>query len=128
MHSLKRNVEINGLTERVEIVQAALGASEGVARFTVGLDTTNRFATGENETSQEVDRLTLDQVAVNCAPVLIKMDVEGFEADVVAGGMTSLACSSLLAIITENASPPVSDPIEAAGFKCCCRSCSRRRE
>ncbi len=119
MNSLMRNIEINRLICCVETVQAALGASEGVARFTVGLDTMNHIAKGRDKAFQEVKLHTLDHIVGGRVPALIKMDVEGFEADVVAVGLATLANSSLLAIITESAGAQVRDPIEAAGFRIC---------
>ena len=119
MAALKRNIELNGQVERVERVQAALGAVKGTGRFTIGRDTMNQIADQEDEASQEVELLTLDEVVGQKDPTLIKMDVEGYEAEVVAGGLSTLASDSLLAIISENADKPVRDPIEANGFRLC---------
>jgi FkbM family methyltransferase len=80
---LKRNIEVNaGIS--VDCRETAVGASAGQLSFTVGLDTINRAAaTGENSRSVPVVRL--DDV-VERAPMLIKVDVEGYEAAVLAGG------------------------------------------
>lgn len=119
MASLKRNIDINRQAERVETVQAALGAKVGVVRFTVGHDTMNSISTRHDEASQQVEMRILDQVVGERGPALIKMDVEGFEAGVVAGAVATLAKGSLLAIITENADKLVREPLEANGFKLC---------
>lgn len=115
--SLRRNVDINGLGARVDVVQAALGAHDGVVRFTVGHDTMNHIASDDDEASQEVALRRLDDIAFGKDPVLVKMDVEGFEGDVVEGGGGTLGNPSLLAIITENDEPRVRQPIEALGFR-----------
>ena len=47
MRFLRRNIELNGLYGHVVLEQAALGAEEGDVEFTIGLDTTNHVATGE---------------------------------------------------------------------------------
>ena len=39
-HSLKRNVQANGIEQRVTLVEAALGSARGTARFSIGNDTT----------------------------------------------------------------------------------------
>ncbi|PWB84028.1 MAG: FkbM family methyltransferase [Methylocystaceae bacterium] len=116
MEALRRNIRANGKEGQVETVQAALGAAPGVVRFTVGHDTTNRISNRDDEPLQSVPMLTLDSLAASKQPQLIKMDVEGFEAEVVAGASVTLKNSSLLAIITENAEPRVRSAIEAAGF------------
>src|SRR5262249_44533283 len=59
---LKRNIEVNAIANRVTVVPAALGASAGVVRFTMGRDTTNRVAPAGETNSQEVLLRTLDEV------------------------------------------------------------------
>jgi FkbM family methyltransferase len=118
MAALKRNVAINGQDARVRTVEVALGAQAGNARFTVGRDTMNHVCSGDAVAFQQVEMRTLDQI-VTGAPVLLKMDVEGFEASLVAGAEATLSSRSLLAIITESADPPVRGPIEELGFRQC---------
>jgi FkbM family methyltransferase len=114
---LKRNLIANNVTGRAIIYEAAMGDHAGFARLTVGHDTMNRISISENEESRSVRLITLDQVAVGKKPTLIKMDVEGFEAGVVAGGHETFKKPSLLAIITECADKRVRDPLEAFGFQ-----------
>jgi hypothetical protein len=79
-----------------------LGASMGTLIMTSGLDTTNQIVLGETEfATVEVQVLTLDEVARDMNPTLIKMDVEGWETEVLRGGSRTLSNQSLLGIIIE---------------------------
>lgn len=117
MASLKRNVELNQVSTKVEMMEAAVGGASGVARFTVGLDTTNRIATDDDPWTREVQIKTLDEVLEGRDPLLIKLDVEGFEAEVIAGARRTLANETLLAIETEGVSNEVVRPLLEAGFE-----------
>jgi FkbM family methyltransferase len=117
MASLKKNIAINGIGDRVRPVEAALGARTGMALFTVGLDTINRMATQADQSTRTVRVLRLDEVLAGEGPVLIKLDVEGFEAEVLAGARETLLQPSLLAVETECGAPAVVDQLRAAGFE-----------
>lgn len=115
--SLRRNIEINKLQHRVEVVEAALGASSGTVRFTLGLDTENRVASSsEGGLVTAVPLRTLDEVVGLRQPLAIKLDVEGFEEQVLLGATTTLALPSLLAVESENSSPAVNECLAAHGF------------
>lgn len=101
---LTRNVRLNDLTLKVNVVNAALGRSEGRIRLTDGLGTEN-YVCPENAgwDSVEVRVTTLDTLLRGSTPALIKMDVEGFETEVLAGAAETLAQPSLQALIVERA-------------------------
>lgn len=65
--SLKRNIEINGIQDRVTVIEAAIGAAAGTVRFTVGQDTTNRVAGSTDVATREVEVRTLDEILSNKA-------------------------------------------------------------
>lgn len=117
VQALKRNIKVNGIEHLVTVIAAALGASAGTVRFTVGQDTTNRVAGSTDVATRHVQVRTLDEVLTGHSPVLIKMDIEGYEPEVVAGAAETLGKSPLLAIITETADKRVSSALEAAGFR-----------
>lgn len=115
--ALKRNIEVNRMGGLVTVVEAALGAAEGTARFTVGLDTMNKVTTNREAETQEVAVKRLDDVLKARDPLLIKLDVEGFEAEVLSGGAAVLAKPSLIGIETECRDPEVIALLNAAGFE-----------
>jgi hypothetical protein len=115
---LRANVEINGAESRVELVEAALGAREGSVQFTIGQDTLNHVATAsDGAETRKVSARRLDDVLEGRNPRLVKMDVEGYEAEVIAGAERTLRDSSLVAVITENSATRVRGPLEAQGFR-----------
>jgi hypothetical protein len=80
----------------------ALGKQEGKIRFTAGLGTENHVIQDKNPAAGvEVLLTTLDAQLKGLEPAVIKIDVEGFEQDVVAGGLGCLAKPSLRALIIE---------------------------
>jgi FkbM family methyltransferase len=115
--SLRRNLELNGVSDQVQIVEAAIGAETGTARFTIGLDTTNRIASDRDGPTREVQVQRLDDLLRERRPVLIKLDVEGFEPEVVAGAAATLRRSSLLAVETESRDQRIIQQLNAAGFE-----------
>lgn len=116
VQSLKRNVEVNGIGDRVTVIETAVGAEAGAVRFTVGKDTTNRVTGEADEPTREVKVCTLDDILANKDPLLIKMDVEGYEPQVVGGALATLAKPSLAAVITETTDPTIESCLENCGF------------
>lgn len=115
--SLRRNVEINRIEERTRIIEAALGASKGHIAFTMGRDTVNRVAGPYDTETREVPLTTLDEILDGKVPKVIKIDVEGFEAEVLKGATKTLADSRLKAIISESNDEEVLRILTEAGFK-----------
>lgn len=85
------NVELNDLSQRIEIVRKAVGAEPGQVRLTTGQDALNRVAgAAEGAATEAVEQTTIDAELGDRAPALIKIDVEGAELDVLRGARTSL--------------------------------------
>jgi len=100
--SLSRNIRLNGLQDRVRAVHAALGRSEGRIQLSVGLGTENFVAVSPSAGGTVSVRLTsLDAELSGAPPVLLKVDVEGYETEVFAGASSTLARPELQAIIVE---------------------------
>lgn len=117
MLALRRNIMVNGIAARARTIEAAIGREAGRTRFTVGLDTMNHVASDSDPQTREVPVQTLDEVLKGLSPTLIKLDVERFEADVLAGARETLQKSSLLAVETEADSEPVVQALVSAGFE-----------
>lgn len=114
---LTRNIEVNCIGDRVAVIQAALGAESGAINFTRGRDTVNRVARSNEADTQTVPMVRLDDALEGREPALIKMDVEGYEAEVLKGAAKTLASQNLKALIVETVDAEVEDILRAAGFR-----------
>lgn len=83
---LKENIALNGYP--VTAVRAAAGGHCGTARFTAGLDSGNRVAPDGPVVTELV---TVDSLIGNRRVAGMKVDVEGFEIDVLRGAARALA-------------------------------------
>jgi FkbM family methyltransferase len=99
---LRRNVAINHLERLVTVYECALGATQGEVPFTVGLDAINRVANAaDDENVRMVRHERLDTIAGNSQPSMIKIDVEGYEEEVLRGAPKVLANPSLKVVELE---------------------------
>jgi FkbM family methyltransferase len=111
---LVRNLELNDLRS-VDARREAVGATEGRVQFTSGLDTMNRI---NPTSSNSVPLTTLDAACHSRIPTLVKIDVEGFEADVLRGSANTLR-KSTQAVIMELNDPEATQLLRHAGFTRC---------
>ncbi len=103
---LQKNITINHLENKVKAFSLALGAKVETLYFTTALDTINHvvpeYEMKNTENRVEVNVDTLDNIAKEQGvPSLIKIDVEGFETEVINGMEKTLADKTLKAIIIE---------------------------
>lgn len=100
---LNKNIGLNSLQDKVSAINAAVGAKKGTIAFTSDEDTGNHVIT-ENDSNTagiiNVPVITIDSL-INAAPVLIKIDVEGYETEVLKGMENALDLPMLKAIIIE---------------------------
>jgi FkbM family methyltransferase len=118
---LVENVLLNGYPART--MCAAAGASSGMARFTRGQDALNRL---DPEGSVEAEMVTIDSIIKDRTVTGMKVDVEGFEIEVLRGCEKALADQRLRLIQLEwNASStaavgadrqPVADLLAKHGY------------
>jgi FkbM family methyltransferase len=100
---LGMNLRVNKIEDKVDSHNIGLGSASSTLRFTTENDTTNHVVTDENWSgpTANVPVKALDTVLNGMAPALIKIDVEGWESEVLAGAATTLREITLLALIVE---------------------------
>jgi FkbM family methyltransferase len=119
---LQENIALNGY--QVTAVRAAAGAHLGTARFTAGLDAGNCL---DPAGPVETELVTVDSLAAGRHVTGLKIDVEGFELDVLRGCADALAdgrigliqlewnASSVSALGTDRR--PVADLLARYGYR-----------
>jgi len=116
-------VEINNLCDLISIKSYALSSPSkefllDQLWFSTDRDTINSFVDQSYQgKKQRVPVSTLDDQLSALHPTLLKIDVEGFEYDVLRGASTSLASDSCLAIIIEGQTAEISALLSSAGFE-----------
>lgn len=100
---LKDNINLNRLSGNVQAMNMGIGNEKGVLKFTAGLDCMNHVVANSEQVVNvlEVPVTSLNDLLENQHPILIKIDVEGFETNVIAGADKVLSQPSLLAVIME---------------------------
>lgn len=99
---LMDNIYINQIHDKVDALNIGLGAQKGSIAFTNSLDCLNHVATPIEKDTIEVPIYTLDSILSSTRqPILIKIDVEGFETEVLNGANNTLMNDKLKAIIIE---------------------------
>ncbi len=122
----QRNIDLNGLNDSISFHRVALGGDDGELAFTMGADTTNHVvADGEVAQATEVVPVRrFDEYFAGGQPSFIKIDVEGFEAQVLAGAGNGLRDPALMGLLIEDngsdhrygARGSVSDLVRGNGF------------
>jgi FkbM family methyltransferase len=103
---LQKNITINNLETKVSALNIGVGAEKSNLFFTSSFDTVNHVIQSVQDTNKEnfieVNVMDFDTLAVeNGMPILVKIDVEGFETPVLNGMTKSLQSEKLKAIIIE---------------------------
>ena len=121
---LKENVALNGY--QIRTIRAAAGAEPGTARFTSGRDCVNRLDPGG---IAETAVITIDSIIGNRTVAGMKVDVEGFEIEVLRGCERALSehrmrliqlewnSTSMRAVGTDRG--PVADLLAKHGYGLC---------
>ncbi len=95
--ALRKTLRVNGQTQTT-VIEAAAGAHAGDAPFTVNTSHSGKSGIGTGNTGGETDKITVKTLSLDDLAGqqtlprldLIKIDVEGYEADVLEGAETVL--------------------------------------
>lgn len=99
---LQKNIELNNLDYLVHLQNKGVGNDFSTLNFTQGGDTTNHIILNNNDANATtIELVPLDSFYPEYQPSLIKIDVEGFETEVLNGASKILANKKLKAIIIE---------------------------
>lgn len=99
---LRRNLSINNIEDKVEAFNMGIGSTNDPLYFTSDLDTMNHVSTKPDyEKVLRIESGTVDHMLQHRKPVLIKIDVEGYEHEVIRGATNIMQATTLKAIIIE---------------------------
>ena len=101
--TLELNIAINKIDNKVTLLNIAVGEKEGILTFTSSLDTINHVATKDEIKEGDVIQVKvvcLDSI-VETVPIVIKIDVEGYETNVIKGAEKTIGNPALKAVIIE---------------------------
>jgi FkbM family methyltransferase len=99
---LVQNIALNDLSHLVDAREEAVGSRSGRVSFTANLDTVNHvIAKASVGDAGSVAITTLDEAVGDDCPSAAKIDVEGFETEVLRGAPKTLANSNLRCIVME---------------------------
>lgn len=100
---LKRNINYNNLQDKAELFNLGVGDKEETLVFSDSLDAINHVITDGNYSGPvtNIPVSSLDKLMTNQTPNLLKIDVEGFEANVINGASETLKQPDLRVIIME---------------------------
>lgn len=100
--NLDNNIRLNKLGDLVQAYNKGLSSEKGILKFSSANDTTNHVLKDSTDVNAlEVEVCTLDEILNSKCPSLIKLDVEGFETEVLKGSNSTLRNPVLKAIIIE---------------------------
>jgi FkbM family methyltransferase len=98
---LRNNLIINGLTEKVEALNIGLSNKNGILNFTQNVSQNNHVAVENDTDTIKIEVKTLDEILKDRHPILLKIDVEGFEKAIIDGASATLKKEHLQVIIIE---------------------------
>jgi FkbM family methyltransferase len=104
---LCKNVNLNHAGSRVDARQEAVGSAAGMLDLTTDEGPTNHIVwadaevTSSNSRSCKVQATTLDRALETRHPMMLKIDVEGFETEVIAGAHRTLHKPDLRCVLME---------------------------
>jgi FkbM family methyltransferase len=101
-NGLEENILINDLKNKIKAINIAFGRVHEIRKFTRLLDTTNHAACDNENDTVDVMVERFDDIVSMTSNTFVKIDVEGFESEVLAGMDRSLSNPMLKGIIIES--------------------------
>lgn len=103
--TLSMNIKLNNIESKVTLLNIGVGDSEGELIFTTKEDTVNHvLSDNEKRIGTETIKVkvnSLDNICSTSVPILIKIDVEGFETNVISGANRILTNPEVKGVIIE---------------------------
>jgi FkbM family methyltransferase len=99
--NLLNNVYLNNIEDKVEALNIGVSSKKDTLKFTKSFDTGNHVVDDKTSEFEIVEVDSLDAILSNKCPSLLKIDVEGFETEVLNGSTEVLKADGLKAIIIE---------------------------
>lgn len=103
-NQLHKNISLNNISKNTVLMNIGLSSQKGELLFSDEQDSSMNHVVNSSEansTTKKIEVNTLDAILNNENPSLLKIDVEGFELEVLNGGEETLKKNSLKAIIIE---------------------------
>jgi FkbM family methyltransferase len=117
---LLRNIKLNNIESKVDAQRIVAGRESGAIRFSVDAGTVNKVVGEEYPGKTEsIEMMPLDQVLDGKSPSLWKVDVEGFEIEVLTGATHVLQNRFLQAVLLEAESDEIRNVMAQNGFTLC---------
>ncbi len=100
---LSNNVFLNRINHLVTTHNLGISSKKEIVNFSKGFDTVNHITSEEMEYTEKIQTISLDELISSgvTVPNLIKIDVEGFEHNVIKGASKLLDNKKLNAVIIE---------------------------
>lgn len=97
------NIHLNGVMDIVQARQICVGDKKGYVKFTTEHDTVNHVLLNNVDTEQNIQVMmdTLDSLLEGSAPTVLKIDVEGYEGNIISGAKKILSSPLLIVVIME---------------------------
>lgn len=115
--NLQANVRINGIEALVDLHHCAAGAELGEVWFRTDLDTMNRVVEAHAAVQKEMVQVRrLDDVFHGRVAAIWKIDVEGYEEQVLRGAERALQATGVKAVLLEGHDDRIAKTMQSAGF------------
>lgn len=102
VNRLKTQIHVNNISDIVSVINKGVGDEKGELFFTNNNDSTNKVSlSGKAENTTKVEITTLDYELDSNEKYFLKIDVEGFEYNVIEGAKNILSSQNAIALIIE---------------------------